>query len=375
MRIPLCNLHLPSASIQEAEAALADGWISGTGPAITRFEALLAQKVKRRYAVAVTNGTHALEVALQALGVHQGDEVIVPALTFVSPAAAARQVGATPVFADVDENTWTINPFFLPITRHTQAIIGVDLLGHPVYWEHLEHIGREHAIDIIEDAAEAHGALYRGKPVGSFGFVSTFSFHANKTITTGEGGAVVLDGAYFNEQVRLIANHGMKPDKRYWHEVVGSNYRMNNVTAAIGVGQMANWDQQVAARNKVAECYDIELGDLLKQGDLRRRPVADFATEAVMLYTLTHPNRDKIVERLQKNGIDARPLWTALVDLPIYRDGVRGNYPVARRLAAEGFLLPTWAGMPYETIAEVANAVREAVTERMPVCSTSTPSA
>lgn len=351
MQIPLSSVELSQREREYAKEAIDTCWISGTGAYLTRFESSLAQKVGRKHVIAVANGTVALELALLGQGIGAGDEVIVPALTFAAPAAAVRTVGAQPVFADITEESWTIDPEIVRqlITRKTKAIIAVDVLGHPCDFDSLQQLG----IPIIEDAAEAHGALYRGKPVGSFGKISTFSFHANKTITTGEGGCVATDDDSLAAKMRLIGNHGMTKERPYWHPVVGHNFRMTNVAAAIGLGQVERWDEMVAARNRVAQLYDELVGHHIVQ----RRPIASWAAEACWLYTVTVTGREAVITFLRERGIDARAIWTALPDLPIYYESLRGDYSIARRIASTAFWLPTWAHMPEKAILYVTDAL------------------
>lgn len=351
MRIPLSSVELSELEKGYAKDAIDTCWISGTGAYLTRFETSLAQRIGRGHVVAVANGTVALELALLARGVGPGNEVIVPALTFVAPAAAVRAVGALPVFADITEESWTIDPEIVRrlITPKTKAVIAVDVFGHPCDFDALRQLN----IPVIEDAAEAHGASYRGRPAGSFGEMSTFSFHANKTITTGEGGCVATDDDSLAAAMRLIANHGMTKERPYWHPVVGHNFRMTNVAAAIGLGQVERWDELVAARNRVARLYDELLGNSI----VRRRPVAPWAAEACWLYVATATNREAAINFIRDRGIDARAIWTALPDLPVYRESLRGDYEVARRIAATAFWLPTWAHMPEDDISCVADAL------------------
>jgi perosamine synthetase len=353
--VPLSQVSLSALERGYAHDAVDSGWISGTGSYVRDFEAAVGARVERRHVVAVANGTVAVELALHALGIGAGDEVIVPAFTFVAPAAAVRAVGATPVFADITAESWTLDPAQAAelVTPRTRAIVGVDLLGHPCDAEALSALG----VPLIEDAAQAHGAGFRGRPAGSLGLVSTFSFHANKTISTGEGGCVATDDPAIAERARLIANHGMTAARPYWHTVVGHNFRMTNVTAAIGVGQAARWDELVAARRRAAAAYDR----LLDGAGVLRRPVAAWATEACWIYSVAHPERARLVAALRAEGIDARPLWPALPELPPYRDSPAGSYPVACEVAETAFWLPTWAGMEEETLARVAGTLRAAL--------------
>jgi len=284
-----------------------------------------------------------------------GDEVIVPALTFVAPAAATRSVGARPVFADIKESDWTIDPDSIRqmITSKTKAIISVDVLGHPCDYDELLKLG----IPIIEDAAQAHGALYKGKRVGGFGLVSTFSFHANKIITTGEGGCVLTNDEKLALRMRIIAGHGMTKERPYWHSVVGSNYRMTNITAAIGFGQITRWDELVAKRSMVREFYDQRLANV----DVEIRPTDELSKSVCWLYTVCSHYRDGIVEFLRDEGIDARAIWPSLCKLPLYKNSVVNEYPVAKAVSERAFWLPTWTDMPEETISYVVDHLIEAI--------------
>jgi perosamine synthetase len=357
--IPLSQPHLTSLEGNYLWDAWESGWISGTGEYITKFEKALAKRVNRGYCIAVSNGTVALELALQALGIGAGDEVIVPALTFVAPAAAVKAVGATPVFADIHLDHWTLDPKQVEaqITPHTKAVIAVDVLGHPCDYHKLIGLCSTRGITVIEDAAEAHGAAYKGDPVGCFGMITTFSMHANKAVSAGELGAVLTDNAKLADKMRLIANHGMTKERPYWHEVVGHNYRTNNLTAAVGLGQVQRWDELTEARREVAAWYDAQMEWL----DIEARPVAKWATESTWLYTLAHPERDRIVDMLRAADIDARAIWTALPDLPPYQDGVRGEYPVARRIAAHAFWLPTFYGLRKKDVKFIVGVLGDAL--------------
>jgi perosamine synthetase len=356
MRIPLSNINLSDLEKGYVNDALNTGWISGTGNYVTRFEEALARQVQRKHAIAVSNGTVALELALKALDIRPGDEVIVPALTFVAPAAAVRNVGATPVLVDIDPISWTISP--LAVAQHmssaTKAIIAVDLLGHPADYDALLSVAPH--IPVIEDAAQAHGALYKGRPVGSLGTISTFSFHSNKGITCGEGGAALTNNHYLAERMRLIANHGMTSAQPYYHEVVGSNYRMTNLAAAIGLGQVERWEELTSARQQVAETYDRLLQPINQEfTKVRRRTVSSWATESCWLYCIDVPEREFILGSLRSVGIDARALWTALPNLPLYKNNARGLCSTARSRAASCIWLPTWAGMHEDRVEDVVS--------------------
>lgn len=362
MTIPLSAPSLTDRERTYLLEAYDSGWISGMGGAfIPRFEAALAQQVGRKHCIAVSNGTVALALALQALGVGRGDEVIVPALTFVSPAAMVAAAGATPVFADIHPDTWMMDAAQVDrlITPRTKAIIAVDIIGHPCNYDFLKWTAGD--IPIIEDAAEAHGAQYEGRHVGSFGDVSTFSAFSNKSITCGEGGAVLTDNPDLARRMRIIANHGQTPGVPYMHEVIGQNWRLNNLSAAIGLAQVERWDELTCARQRVAQQYDAALCDLLLTTELTRRPVAPWAKESCWLYCLHHPERDRLIAHLKANDIDARAIWTPLCDLPIYAGSCRGEYPNARHIGAGAFFLPTSATMTQGNVEFICATLRQAL--------------
>ena len=349
MRVPLSTVCLGQTEKKYAIKAIESGWISSSGEYVERFEHAIAAQCGRKYAIAVSNGTVALELVLRAMNIGPGDEVIVPALTFVAPAAVVRSVGARPVFADISESNWTIDPKDVKrvMNSKTQAIIAVDVLGHPCNYDRLLELG----IPVVEDAAQAHGAFYKGKAVGMFGVASTFSFHANKIITTGEGGCVLTDDKDLANRMRIIAGHGMTKKRPYWHPVVGSNFRMTNVTAAIGLGQVERWNELVAEREKVSQLYD----HLLIGVDITFRPREEWAKATCWLYTVCSNQRERIVNTMRSDFIDARAIWPSLCSLPLYQNSVVGEYPIARTVSKQAFWLPTWSGMPRDTICFVAN--------------------
>jgi perosamine synthetase len=355
MRIPLSAVDLDGNEARYAADAIATGWISGTGSYLRRFEAAVAEATERQHVVAVNSGTSALELALLALGVRPGDEVIVPALTFVAPAASVAALGAIPVLCDVSRRDWTIDVAAAArlVTPRTKAVIAVDVLGHPSDYNALASLG----IPIIEDAAEAHGARYGGHPVGSFGVASILSFHANKAISTGEGGSVGCDSAELAATVRLLASHAMTRERPYWHDYVGRSYKMTNVTAGIGVGQCERWADLIEGRNRVAALYDR----LLAGTHVGLRPVHGACETVCWLYTAVIPQRDAVVDQMRRAGIDARAIWPALSELPLYQAGLREPCLVAEEVAASAAWLPTWANMPDSLVFEVAAELRRAL--------------
>jgi perosamine synthetase len=355
MRIPLCTAAIGEREARYVQEALSAGWVSGTGLFVDAFEHALALRTDRAHAVAVNSGTSALELCLLAVGIGPGDEVLVPALTFAAPASAVISAGAIPVLCDIDINSWTIDVTKARtlITQRTKAVIGVSLLGHPCDFDALAELN----LPIIEDAAQAHGASYKGRPAGSQGLLSVLSFHANKAITSGEGGCVLTDDSELADAVRLAANHGMRPSRPYYHEVAGRNFRMTNLTAAVGLAQVERWDELVAGRAAVASHYDRLLSDT----PVGSRPQAMWAAPSWWLYVLRTKRRDDLVRLLRDQQIDARALWPSLDTMPVFKGGVRAEYPIAHAVSQSAMWLPTWYGMPAQVIAEVADAVTSIV--------------
>lgn len=351
MRIPLSTLRLSMREMALATEAVNTGWISGTGPHIRDFELALAPRIGRQHVIAVNSGTSALELALAALDIGPGDEVIVPALTFVSPAAAVRSARATVVLCDIEPDSWTIDVEEVRrlITPRTKAIIAVDLLGHVCDYEALVDVGPP----VIEDAAQAHGAHRWGRPAGSFGVMSIFSFHANKAVTTGEGGCVGTDDLVLASRVRLMTNHGMTPERPYYHDVVGRNLRMTNVSAAIGVGQVERWEELVASRVAAERLYR----HLLESPAARFRTPRPDSQPSCWLTTVSVDDRDALVAHLRAGGIDSRAIWPSLPSLPLYEASAPRRCEVAWQVSQGTAWLPTWNGMAKEVVDEVADAV------------------
>lgn len=332
--------------------AIDEGWISGTGPQVILLEQAVGQHFTR-HATACANGTLALEAVLRTLNVGAGDTVLCPALTFVSPAAAIRAVGATVRFVDIDPVSWTIDPYALPQDMLARAIIAVDLLGHPCDYDSLLERKLPETI-IIEDAAEAHGAQYKGVECGSFGFAATFSLYPNKAVTAGEGGLILTNWRWAQERIQLQVHHGMKAERPYYHEIIGSNYRMSNLNAALALAQVERWDELVAARRQIATWYHEELPE-----EFIRRPVASWATEGTWLVAVSHADRDALLPHIRASGVDARALWPIIPSNPPYRDG--RDYPVAERVSREAFLLPTFGTMTRDDVRHISTILAQAL--------------
>jgi perosamine synthetase len=340
---------------------LRTNWISSRGRFISDFEARVAASTQRKHALATSNGTVALHLALMGLGVHEGDEVIVPSLTYIATANAVAYCGAMPVFADSDHETWCISPESVArlIGPRTKGIIPVHLYGHPADMEPLQMLAKENGLWVVEDCAEAQGATYDGQPVGSFGTAGMFSFFGNKIITTGEGGMVVTDDDALAERYRLLRGQGMDPARRYWHPVIGYNYRMTNIQAAIGLAQMERIDQLVADRKRVAGWYDKQLQST---SGLTLPPRTKRVENVFWLYSVLVRDkgmRDPLMTGLAEAGIETRPFFYPIHTFPIYRECRSDNgCPVASDLSARGVNLPTSSYLQESDIEEIASTVR-----------------
>ncbi len=360
-RISVAEPCLDGNEAKYVNQCIEETWISSRGEFVDRFEAALAQQCGVRHAVVTSNGTTALHLALLAHGVSQDDEVIMPSLTYVATANATKYCNAHPVFIDSEANYFAVDSEKLEaaITSRTKAIITVPLYGHPVDMDPIRAIAAKHGISVIEDSAEAIGATYKGKPVGSLADCSTFSFFGNKLITTGEGGAVVTDNEELANRMRFLRGQAVSPDQNYWHTEVGYNYRMTNVAAAIGVAQMERIDSHIAKRRVVAEIYDRTLGSFAL---IEKPQVAPWATHSYWMYTILLAenagiDRDLFMQRLKDSGIETRPVFYPVHTLPPYQQ-YPADCPVASDLAARGVNLPTHGNLSGEDVEYVCEQVK-----------------
>lgn len=353
------------------EAYLVDcvrsGWISSEGPYVARFEAALAARVGRRHGIAVANGSVALEVAVAALGLKAGDEVILPAFTIISCAAAVVRAGAVPVLADCDPRTWNMDPDRVRerITPRTRAIMVVHIYGLPTDLDPILALAREHGLKVIEDAAEMHGQTYRQRPCGSFGDISTFSFYPNKHITTGEGGMLVTDDAQLAENCRSLRNLCFKPEQRFIHDELGWNFRMSNLQAALGVAQLERLDEFVARKRRMGARYT----ELLEgtAGLQLPQPATEYAKNIYWVFGVVLDDdvgldACEAMRQLTKQGIGTRPFFWPMHEQPVFRKmGLFTGecYPVAERIARRGFYLPSGLALTDGQIERSAAALRD----------------
>jgi perosamine synthetase len=355
-------IHAASPDLSGNEKAyvadcLDSTWISSAGKYIEEFEHRFAELCGARHAVATNNGTTALHLALAAMGIGPGDEVIVPVLTYIASANAVRYCGAEPVFVDVDDSM-NIDPALIEaaITPRTRAIMPVDLYGNPADLPAVRAVAARHGLLVVQDAAEAHGAEVDGRRVGSMADATSFSFFGNKIVTTGEGGAVTTDDDALAARLRLLRGQGMDPQRRYWFPEVGFNYRMTNVAAAIGVAQLERFEQMLATRDRIATRYDALLQDLPDVTLPAQRPGTRRVNwmYTVTLDDLTLEQRDAVIRGLAEDGIETRPVFHPLHHLPPYEQE-HGRYPVAERLGATGISLPTHVGLSDADLEQVAS--------------------
>jgi len=325
------------------------GWISSEGPFIKKFEELFAERVNRKHAIAVSNGSVALDAAIIALGIKAGDEVIMPSFTIISCAAAIVRVGAIPVVIDSDPITWNMNVNLIEekITTRTKAIMVVHIYGLPVDMDPLMEIARKYNLKIIEDAAEMHGQAYKGRPCGSFGDISTFSFYPNKHITTGEGGIIVTDDKQIADHCRSLRNLCFNPEKRFVHEELGFNFRMTNLQAALGLAQLERLDSFVTRKRQMGRYYTEKLSSL-KGIKLPLQQTA-FAENIYWVYGIVLQedvpfDAEQAMKKLAALNIGSRPFFWPMHEQPVFRKMGLFNgasCPVAERLARRGFYIPS----------------------------------
>jgi perosamine synthetase len=357
----------PSIGIRERELvmdALDSGWVSSIGKYIDEFEEKFARYCGTEYALAVSNGTTGLHLALATLGLKAGDEVIIPDLTFVATANAVAYTGATPVLADIDPDTLCIDPASIKslITARTKAIVPVHLYGHPADMDALREISEAHGIDIVEDAAEAHGAEYKGRRVGGFGRCGVFSFYGNKVVTTGEGGMITTNDRSFYLQAKRLRDHAMSPERRYYHDECGFNYRMTNLQAALGVAQMERIDEFIERRAEIMSWYN---SIIRVDGSVRTNRVKNWAKSVFWMVCLEvdgfdDKRRDTFMANLRKRGIDSRPYFCTMSAMPMYR---QQPLPVASRKAQSGINLPSFFDLTQKEVERIGSVVNELIAD------------
>jgi perosamine synthetase len=368
-KIPVLEPDLSGKELEYVQDCIQTSWISSQGKYVSKFEAMMEDLHPGTRAVSVSNGTTALHLALVVLGVNGGDEVILPNLTFAACANAVIYCGATPVFCDVEESTWCIDIQEAEklITKRTKAIMPVHLYGQMSNMDGIKAVSEKYNLKIIEDCAEALGSKWNNVPAGTFGDVATFSFFGNKTITTGEGGMVLFRDQRNAERARTLRDHGMSKEKRYWHDQVGFNYRLTNLQAAVGVAQLERFDKILAKKIEIGNLYSKYFENATGVMHIPKR--LEGVKNSNWLYTiLIDPrlNRDKLIERLKYFGIETRPVFYPLNEMPPYKNFPRSkNLNVSQKVSKSGISLPTSITLGAEEIESISQTVKDVLREML----------
>lgn len=360
--IPISKPSITEKEISYVTDAVSSTWISSLGKYIDRFEADFATFCNVKYGVSTANGTVALHLALVALGIGKGDEVIIPDLSFIATVNTVLQTGAVPVFADIDPYNLCIDPKAIEkvVTSSTKAILPVHLYGHPADMKAINEIALKYNLVVIEDAAEAHGATINGQKVGSFGSCGCFSFYGNKNITTGEGGIITTNDEALYHKLRYLRDHAMSKEKRYWHTECGYNYRMTNMQAALGCAQMDRVDELLEQKKKIFKVYESYLSGI---PGISLNRTYDWATNAYWLVCLEIENydevkRDAFMQCLKESGVDSRPYFYPMSAMPYLE---QADTPVTYALSQRGLNLPTYFDLTEDEIKYICDVVKQSL--------------
>ncbi|MDA2929383.1 aminotransferase class I/II-fold pyridoxal phosphate-dependent enzyme [Acidobacteria bacterium AH-259-O06] len=367
-KFPVAEPVFHGNELNYVEECIRTGWISSQGRFVTLFERLFADFHGIDHALAVSNCTVALHLALISLGIGEGDEVIVPDFTFGASANAVVHANATPVLVDVDPVTWTMDleEVKRAISPRTKAIMPVHIYGHACDMGPLMEIAERNGLYIIEDCAESVGGRYRGALLGTFGHAACFSFFGNKTITTGEGGMILFRDSAVMERARMLRDHGMPPNRRYWHAEPGYNYRLTNLQAAVGVAQMERIDQILGQKMAVFDAYQKALAGV---SGVTLPSVGEWAEPVCWLYTVLiepgHLSRDELSQRLLAKGVDSRPVFLPMHEMPAFKNArTVGDYPVTTHLAAHGLSLPSYVHLTTRDIHAITSSISDIISVR-----------
>ena len=373
-RILISGPSITQKEIDYVTDAVTNAWYGDANKYHVQFERTFAEYVGRRYAVALPSCTSALHLALAALGVGPGDEVIVPEATWIASAAPVDYLGATVVFADIDERTWCLSAqsFEACITPRTQAVIPVDLYGSLPDWDAILDIARRHNVAVIEDAAEALGSEYKGRRAGAFGAASAFSFHGSKTMTTGEGGMLVTDDDQLHDRVRFLADHGRVPgDKLFFNAEVGFKYKMSSMQAALGLAQIERAEELVGKKRQIFAWYEERLAGI--EGlSLNYQPPGTrnaYWMVTVVLDPKFGLKKQDLMQAMDSNNVDGRPFFFPLSALPAYEGRpeaavARERNSVAYRLTPYGLNLPSGMSLTERQVDFVCGVLKEALSAK-----------
>ena len=378
IRIAVNEPLLGEQELEYVSECVRTGWISSAGKFIDEFEERWATYCGRRYGIAVSNGTVSLQLAVACLNLQPGDEVIMPTFTIISCALAVIYNGGVPVLVDCDPHTWCmdVSQVEAKITHRTRAIMPVHIYGHPVDMDPILELAEKHGFEIIEDAAEVHGAEYLSgrntansnwRRCGSFGTLSCFSFYANKLITTGEGGMVLTDDAKLAEKARSLRNLCFQPNRRFYHEELGFNFRLTNLQAALGVAQLERMEQIVSRKRWIGEEYNRRLAGIKGLQLPVEEPWARnvYWMYGVVLSEETGIDATAFGQKLKQHGIETRPFFLGLHEQPVFHKRglfLHERYPTSERIARQGLYLPSGLALTTEQISQVCEAVHEVLT-------------
>jgi len=368
MNIPVCEPTQWGNEKKYVKKCMDSNWISSKGEFIEKFEAAFARKVGAKYGVGVLNGTVALHLALAALDIGPGDEVISPTFTMIATPNSIRYTGAKPVLVDSELKTWNIDVSKIEekITKRTKAIMPVHTYGHPCDMDAIMKIAMKHGLYVVEDAAEAHGAIYKGRKIGSIGNAACFSFYANKIITTGEGGMVTTNDKKLAEKMQLLKNHAFSHERHFWHQLLGFNYRMTNIQAAIGLAQTENFKKLANKRIENALLYNSLLKEI---GEITLPPSTKGIKNVYWMYGILLKNwskvtRDTLRYELASRGIETRTFFIPIHRQPVYKGWFKGNYPNSECLCTNGLYLPSSTSLTEKQIRYVAGTIKEIFSKR-----------
>lgn len=359
--IPVCEPKLDGNEFRYVARCLETNWISSTGNNIEQFEKKFARCCGARYGISCTSGTTALHLALATLGIGKGDEVIIPTFTMIATANAVTYTGATPVLVDAEPDTWNIDPEKIEekITERTRAVIVVHTYGHPADMDKILSVAKKYHLYVVEDAAEAHGAEYKGKKIGSIGNIACFSFYANKIITTGEGGMLTTNDKKIAEVARELRSHAFSEERHFWHQYVGYNYRMTNLQAAIGLAQVERFDEFVQLRIGHARLYNSMLKGI--KGIILPPETKDVKNVYWMYSILIEDelgiSRDELRGGLAERGVETRTFFIPMHLQPIYFRRYPQRFPIAEELCRKGMYLPSASSLTEEEINYVVKSI------------------
>ena len=366
--IPVNTPLLAGNELKYISECINTGWISSEGPFITEFEDKFANYIGQDYGIAVSNGSAALDIAIKALDIGKGDEVIMPSFTIISPAQSVVTTGAVPVLVDSDRSTWNmdVHQIEAKITPNTKAILVVHIYGLPVDMDPIVRLAKTHNLKIIEDAAEMHGQTYNGKMCGSFGDVSIFSFYPNKHITTGEGGMILTGNEELAKRCRKLRNLCFEPDgPRFVHYELGWNYRMTNMQAALGLAQLEQIQHFLEKKRTIGRFYQNSLQSLVAKGYQLPVEKTGYADNIYWVFGLLAPSeqeKNRILTVLQQNKIATRPFFWCMHEQPVFQKmGLfkEENYPNAEMMARCGFYLPSGLGISEGDLERVVAVIND----------------